>query len=540
VKSPAFLAAALLLAVPALAQSLPVDVYRKHVETLAQPAWRGRGSGERGNEAAARYIAEHFKRAGLKPLTKGYLQPFTFAYGLSSGRNNRLTLSGHGESRRYRAGRDFTPWALSASKSVSGELQAGLESGEARGKVVLLEAEKTDARSLAGPVAKAREAGAVGVLVSVPSPDLADALSDTDPASADVGIPVLLVPRLLAGTWRGAPAGVKVALSAEVRHETRRTANIVGVREGTDPALKSEFVVIGAHMDHLGMGGISSLDASRKPAIHHGADDNASGTAALLGIAQSLPPTKRSVLFIAFSGEERGLLGSKHYVEHPLVPLEKTVAMFNLDMVGRLRQNKLSALGVGTGDAWPTLLDDANKTALFSLSRDEGSFGGSDHQSFAAKKIPVLFFFTGLHEDYHKPTDTPEKIDPEGIARIAALTGNLAGRVADANMRIAFQEVASAPGPGRMRARASLGTVPEYGQGIVGVLLGGVRPGSPAEKAGLKAGDILIRFAGKTVRNIEEYTALLGEAQPGQLVELVVLREGKEVTLSATLAESRR
>ncbi len=512
-----------------VAQVAPVE-YRTFVETLAQPQWRGRGSGERGNEAAARFVAGVFQKAGLKPLRKNFLQPFTFAYGLSSGKNNRLTVNGT----RYRAGIDFTPWALSSSGAFSGSLALGLD-GDVSGKVVLLRPESGDFRSIAGLVAQAREKKAVAALF-VRKDSSASGLGDADPASADAGIPVLQVSSLVA---QGFKIGQSVTLSADVRHEKRTTANIIGLREGTDPVLKHEVVVIGAHMDHLGMGGISSLDPSRKPAIHPGADDNASGTAAVLGLAKSLPPTKRSVLFICFSGEERGLLGSQFYVNNPLIPLEKTVAMLNLDMVGRLKNNKLSALGVGTGDVWPAYLDDVNLSAKFQLSRDEGSFGGSDHQSFAAKSVPVLFFFTGLHEDYHRPSDTPDKIDADGIARIASLTGMLAQKIADAPTRPTFQQVAVAS-PGRTRARASLGSIPEYGTSVVGVLLGGVRPGSPAEKAGLQAGDVIVKLGGKTVRNIEEYTALLGDLSPGDTVEIVVQRAGKEVTVKATLAESKR
>ncbi len=514
-------------AAQSVAQVAPVE-YRTFVETLAQPAWRGRGSGERGNEAAARFVAGVFQKAGLTPLTKNYLQPFSFAYGLSSGKNNRLSVAG----KRLKSGQDFTPWALSSSGAASGVLAVGLD-GDVSGKVVLLRPESSDFRSVAGLVAQAREKKAVAVLLALKTPSV---LGDADPASADAGIPVLQVSSLVA---QGFQAEQRASVSADVRHEKRTTANIIGLREGTDPVLKHEVVVIGAHMDHLGMGGISSLDPSRKPAIHPGADDNASGTAAVLGLAKSLPPAKRSVLFICFSGEERGLLGSQFYVNNPLIPLNKTVAMLNLDMVGRLKNNKLSALGVGTGDVWPAYLDDVNLSAKFQLSRDEGSFGGSDHQSFAAKSVPVLFFFTGLHEDYHRPSDTPEKIDADGIARIASLTGALAEKIADAPTRPKFQQVAVAS-PGRTRARASLGSIPEYGTSVVGVLLGGVRPGSPAEKAGLQAGDVIVKLGGKTVRNIEEYTALLGDFSPGDTVEIVVQRAGKEVTLKATLAESRR
>lgn len=521
-----------------LAPSVHAQSARELVEKLAAPAWRGRGSGEKGNEAAAKFVAEQFQKAGLKPLAPGYLQPFSFAYALTAGKNNRLTVGG----KRYRAGVEFEPHPLSGTGAASGALVFGLEGGDVTGKVVVLEPQSADSNALAGQIGTARDKKAAAVLV-VPALGAGNALREADPSSADAAIPVLLVKKNVADAWKSLSGPVNVTLAAEVRHEKRVTSNVIGILEGSDPLLKNEYVVVGGHLDHLGMGGTHSLAADRTPRIHPGADDNASGTAGVILAARQLAGSslrpRRSVIFMGFSGEELGLLGSQHYVNHPLVPLDKTVAMFNLDMIGRLRNNKLSALGVGTAAQWPELLDAANATAKFSLSRDEGSFGGSDHQSFAAKNVPVLFFFTGLHEDYHRPSDTPDKIDGAGIERIATLTASLARTVADTPVRPTFQQVTVAA-PGRTRARASLGSIPEYGVEVVGVLLSGVRPGSPAEKAGLQAGDVIVKFGGRTVRNIEEYTAALGEFSPGDTVEIVVTRGGKEVTVKATLAESKR
>ena len=520
-----------------VAPSAHAQSAKELVEKLAAPAWRGRGSGEKGNEAAARFVAEQFKKAGLKPLAPGYLQPFSFAYALTAGKNNRLTVAGT----RYRAGVEFQPHPLSGTGTATGALVFGLE-GDVTGKIVVLEPQTADANALAGQLGSARDKKAAAVLV-VPATGAGNGLSEADPSSADAAIPVLIVKKTVADAWKTRSSSVNVTLSAEVRHEKRVTSNVIGILEGSDPLLKNEYVVVGGHLDHLGMGGTHSLASDRSPAIHPGADDNASGTAGVIlaarELAQSGLKPRRSVIFMGFSGEELGLLGSQHYVSHPLVPLDKTVAMFNLDMIGRMKNNKLSALGVGTAAQWPELLERANATAKFTLSRDEGGFGGSDHQSFAAKNVPVLFFFTGLHEDYHRPSDTADKIDAAGIERIATLTASLARTVADTPARPTFQQVTVAS-PGRTRARASLGSIPEYGQDIVGVLLGGVRPGSPAEKAGLQAGDIIVKLGGKSVRNIEEYTAALGEFAPGDTVEIVVTRAGKDVTVRATLAESKR
>ncbi|MFY7951966.1 MAG: M28 family peptidase [Armatimonadaceae bacterium] len=380
-----------------------------------------------------------------------------------------------------------------------------------------------------------------------------------DLASTDAGIPIVMVLRETAAGWlRGSgrsleslesdsktiATSLNCNLSLAVRKVVKTTANVAGWLEGSDPALKDEVVVVGAHMDHLGMGGSHSLADEKTPQIHPGADDNASGTSAVMALASELSRPayrpRRSVLFLCFSGEELGLLGSAHYVRNPLVPIEKTIAMLNMDMVGRMKDNQLSVIGSGTGSSWDSILDGLGAAKEFTLRKDEGGFGGSDHQSFANAKVPILFFFTGLHADYHKPSDTPEKINAADTARIASFVGKVTRAVADNPVRPEFRVVQAPASPGRMRARASLGTVPEYAAGVVGVLLGGVRPGSPAEKAGLKAGDILIEFAGRPVRNVEEYTFALSEHGPGETVSIKVKRGEAIVEVKAVLAESRR
>jgi Zn-dependent M28 family amino/carboxypeptidase len=324
------------------------------------------------------------------------------------------------------------------------------------------------------------------------------------------------------------------------------THNVIGVLPGTDPKLSKEVVVVGAHLDHLGMGGASSLSDSKSPAIHHGADDNASGTSALIEIASILSSPanrpKRTVVFIAFSGEELGLLGSVHYVKNPVYAIKDTVAMVNLDMVGRMKdKSRLSLIGVKTSPGWESVVSPLVKRSGLNVVLEDSTSGGSDHQPFQAAKVPVTFFFTGLHADYHRPSDTVDKLDIDGIAKVSQLAARVVERVADARERLVFSEPpAAAGGSSTMRAKASLGTIPEYGAGVIGVLVGGVRAGSPAEKAGLQAGDILVGFAGKTIRSIEEYTAALGEANPGDVVELKVDRKGKILLMKATLAESRR
>ena len=313
--------------------------------------------------------------------------------------------------------------------------------------------------------------------------------------------------------------------------------------EGSDSTLKSEYIVIGGHMDHLGMGGPFSLAKDHAKAIHHGADDNASGAIGVVQLATyfgSLPANqrpKRSLIFICFSGEELGLLGSDFYVKHPIIPLAQTPAMLNMDMIGRMVGTKLTIIGTGTATEWNPLLDNLNKSSSFEISRSENGFGGSDHQSFYNAGLPVLFFFTNLHADYHTPTDTIEKINTEGEARVLTLVANATRRIADMPSRPTFQKLKVVENSGGARGfRVYFGSIPDYAAQVEGVQLSGVREGSPAATAGLQTGDILIRFAGKSIRGVEDYSIALGENKPGDVVEVVFIRAGKKMTVKVTLA----
>ena len=344
------------------------------------------------------------------------------------------------------------------------------------------------------------------------------------------------------------------ALVIDLEKETVDAYNVIGVIEGRDPQLKREAIVIGAHYDHLGHGGQGSLEAN-STAIHFGADDNASGTSAIIELARRFAKekdNKRTIIFIAFSGEEEGLLGSKYYVEHPVFPLENTVAMINLDMVGRLKDNKLTIGGIGTAAEMKSLVENTNKlpltvsggmggkeqwsyaenTALFKLQLNEDGFGPSDHSSFYGKKIPVLFFFTGTHLDYHKPSDTADKINYAGLLKITDYIEQIAKQI-DQNPKRPTYEVAKSSGTmgGRRGFNVSLGTIPSYGDSTDGLVLDGVRDNSPAAKAGLKAGDKIVKLAGHDVRNVQDYTFVLGEMKAGEEYEVVIMRGAERSTL---------
>lgn len=580
---------------------------RTHVEYLASDTLEGRGAGTSGSDAAANYIAREFRRYGLEPggPDGSYFLPFSVTTGVELGPNNLLeaarTAGGEpGEAWRGTAPVDFTPFSFSGSGAATGGVAFvgyGIEAPDhgyddylgmdVTGKVVIAlryepreGAEKgalgdfrpsrhSDIR-LKATVARDHGAAAF-VLVTGPlrHEDEGDALEaprGRGTIGGDVGIPAIHVRRGLVAEWlsgvgfdlasiqerldrdlRGGSfsiPGLTVRVTTDLVVRKSKTSNVVGVLRGAHPSLASEAIVVGAHYDHLGRGGEGSLAPAEEGSIHNGADDNASGTAALLEVARVFAragaPPRRSIVFAAFSGEEMGLLGSADYVKRPTVPIEKTVAMINLDMVGRLRDGSLLVGGVGTSPAFPGLVREAAAGLDLSIQEKSDGMGPSDHQSFYSKDVPVLFLFTGLHEDYHKPSDDPSRVNAEGARTVARFAQRLAHALAMAETRPPFsktREVAAAPA-GDMGAhrKASLGTVPDYAESEEGVLLADVRPGSPAEKAGLRRGDVIVRFEGKVVKNVYDYTYALSARKPGDVVEIVVLREGKEVAVSATLA----
>jgi Zn-dependent M28 family amino/carboxypeptidase len=401
--------------------------------------------------------------------------------------------------------------------------------------------------------------------------------------------------------------GVVLNLTTDVVRKDAPAANVVGVLEGSDAKLKSEVIVLGAHYDHLGRGGEGSL-AGREGEVHHGADDNASGTAGLLELARLFAAERgrmrRTVVFVAFGGEEEGLIGSSHYVQNPALPLEQTVAMLNMDMIGRLRGGALNVGGVGTAAELRSIVEEANRvykvtldpsitggrggaaapsegdgkkgkdgevkaregrpaqartpaeppivvtgtngrpavTAApaerFALRLSEDGFGPSDHSSFYARRVPVLFFFTGSHEDYHKPSDTADRVNYEGEAQVLQLVRDIVLRLQERDARPTYA-VAKAEANTRTTFRVSLGTVPSYGESTDGLKLDAVREGSPAAAAGLKAGDKIVKLAGREIRNVYDYTQALSEMKAGREYEVELLRDGQRLTLKITPAERK-
>lgn len=581
----------------------------RHIQFLASDKLEGRRAGTAAADEAANYIANEFRSYGLKPASSaGLLQPFTFVSGVKLGEQNIFQINEGDENRSYKVGQDYMPLAFSSSESAEGEivfLHYGISAPElqydnyrdvdVKGKIVMIlrgspEGDNPHGRfasytepglEIQNKTLKAREKGARGIIfISEEKIFQHDRLSRLhhDLNFLDAGIPVIVISNQVANHifsnqhpsqtedtrvkrdhvdrvnsygFSFPLKNISARFKTDVIKINGKSANVVGILQGSDPRLANEYVVIGAHYDHLGLGGSESLAAVPEGQIHHGADDNASGTSGLLELARVLAKDrakiKRSVMFIAFSGEELGLLGSGAYTKTPLVPLASTVAMLNMDMVGRLRNGSLFVGGVGTSPAWKELLEKLNGTAeahasglgngsgsRFQLSFGQDGFGPSDHQSFYVRDVPVLFFFTGTHDDYHKPSDTADKINSEGVSQVAEFVREVAVSVANEPHRIAFNRVKVESKPTSGGFRVYLGTVPNYSDQSDGMKLDGVRAGSPAERAGLRAGDMVVKLGKTAIKNVYDYTYALGELRAGEEVEITIRREGREMALKIT------
>jgi len=332
---------------------------------------------------------------------------------------------------------------------------------------------------------------------------------------------------------------ISVSISTDVREIQGKSVNVGAYLEPTNNKYPDQYLVIGAHFDHLGWGGDNSLYKG-EPAIHNGADDNASGTSGLLELAEKFVSIKnqidRKIVFIAFSGEELGLLGSSYVVNNFPLPIENDIAMINLDMIGRLNdKNNLIVGGTGTSSKWKNILDDKNEYDFNLTFNDEG-FGPSDHSSFYGKKVPVLFFFTDLHSDYHKPADDAEKINSSGEEKVLRYVYDVAQTILNSDSRPDYISVERKDTGKMTGTKVYVGTAPDFASSEVeGYKLGGVTDGSPAAKAGLQAGDIITKFGEKKISNIYDFTYALGDFVPGDKVTVIVKRGEEELTVEVEL-----
>jgi membrane-associated protease RseP (regulator of RpoE activity) len=535
------------------------------VRYLADDALQGREIGTPGAHCAAEYIAARFRAMGLRPGAAGgsFFQAFPIRSGAAFGPTNDLVVFG----RTWKQGRDWVPFGFSASTLVEAPLAywgTGLSKPgdptdrfshmDVAGKVLVVEwgdPESPSGRSMrADPHFKATVAAArhaAGVLVLLP--DGMELPSPESETRNPLAIPVAAVAAPMAATLReAAEAGAAARFQTDVHPTMSEAHNVVAVLPGSDPTLAAETIIVGGHFDHLGWGGEGALDPDVH-AIHNGADDNASGTAGVLEIAGKLaagPPLERTVVFVTFTGEERGLWGSAYYVAHPTVDLSKAVAMLNLDMVGRMVNDQLTVFGMGTAKEWDGLVKEVNGGLAqpMTLGFSPDGYGPSDHSSFYAAHIPVLHFFTGTHADYHRATDDWQKIVPGGIDRVtdlaAGIVRHLAGTADTSPMSVTFVEQAPPPAPSNASERSQgygpyLGTIPDMTPRDFGVRLTGVREGSPAEQAGLRAGDVIVAFDGKAIADLYAYAYALRDKKPGDVVKIVVERDGKRMTVNAVL-----
>jgi Peptidase family M28/PDZ domain/PA domain len=593
----------LLASAPLWADEAAEARLKKDITFLASDECEGRGVGTKGLDLAADYVAGQFAAAGLKPGARegSYFQSFPYSRGAQLDGPATLVLDGPlGQTVTLKAGSDFQVSGLSGSGKVAAPVvfvgygvtapaigyddYAGVD---VKGKIVIAlrkvprwtskdapfdGSRKDQHADMENKQALATINGALALILVNDSSDLADGdklipYAQLSRGVATFSLPFVQLRRNLAEEMFTASVGLglreleqsinrdlkprsvplpgwKVSLDVHVKRTVIPVKNIVGVLEGSGPLAK-ETLVIGAHYDHLGYGGPGSLAKNKDKAIHHGADDNGSGTTALMELARRFGADKnregRRLVFIAFTAEESGLIGSRYYCRrHPLFPLNDTVAMVNLDMVGRLRtddksgKGKLLIEGAGTAKSFDAMLEGLNPG--FQLSKRPGAsglFGSSDHESFYDAHVPVVFLWTGTHEDYHRPSDTSDKINVNGMSRIVDYAQKIVAKLSTDTARPEYVAIAPLFTPGKSKG-PRLGIMPDYEADKEGVVVGGVGKGGPAEKGGLKAGDLIVAIAGKTVTNMNTYMAIMAQQTADQAIEVAVLRDGKKLLLKVT------
>jgi hypothetical protein len=572
----------------ALKRDITIKELQGHVRYLASDELKGRMTGSDGDSLAAEYIRTDMKSIGMVPLTGDGFQRFSVTKKIASGKDNLLKIT----DKEFSEGKDFMPSAFSSDTGLESEVVfAGYgfnisndsikwndyEKLNVKGKWVLLLRADPESESPQSPYISyssdrnksllAKDMGAAGVLlVSGPVFDPKDAFEPLSAAGNSVGIPVLRIKKevadlILAKSYATVEAlekrinlikkpqsfytNVSLTGKAEIIKENATTRNVVMVLPGEDDKLKDEYIVIGAHFDHLGMGGTgSSSRAVDTVGVHHGADDNASGVGMMLELIEKFASTKgshkRSIIGIAFTGEEMGLLGSKYFAEDPGIDLSKVNVMINLDMVGRLRDSSrlMQIGGVGTAVELKSLIYSVTDTSELRLTLSEEGYGPSDHSSFYGKNIPVLFYSTGAHLDYHTPQETYDKINYEGMKYISSSIYKATSALSSSSERLQFREA----GPkveasrGMRRRGVTLGIMPDFAGNIKnGLRADFVTPGKPAALGGMKKGDIITAIEGKPVNNIDDYMFRMSQLKAGQTISVEILRNNKKEVLLVQL-----
>ncbi len=553
-----------------------------HVNFLASDSLKGRFPGTPESDIAAKYIRDQLLHFGYQPLADNGLQAFEIVSSQKLGEGNTLAVG----NRDFELGKDFTVLSISSNEKVSAKVtfvgyglsvdQDGLKKDDykninikGRWALMLLGAPNSKYDFYSRYQSKAivaRDKGAKGVIfVANSTIDEGSELMPFALRETSVGIPCIQVSRAVVNEYMhkenrdlatveknladdtntiNYESEYVVTANTNIKSIQVNTYNVVMKLEGSDPLLKNESIVIGAHYDHLGFGGRGS--GSRRPnehAIHNGADDNASGVALVMLLAEKLAKQKeqlkRSIVVALFGAEEQGIVGSKYLVSHTPDEAGKMIAMLNFDMVGRLNEERrLQISGVGTFTQGEDLVKSANNPDSLKLSLSKGGFGPSDHASFYAKQIPVLYFTTGVHMDYHTPYDTPEKIDYKGMHSTELLTEDIVKQLANLATAPIYQHAGDSDMStgSHSRFKVTLGIIPDFtSSGSDGVRADVISEGKPADKAGMKAGDVIVGINKKVVYNIQDYMQRLSELNAGDVAKVIVKRGGEEVTLQVQL-----
>ncbi|WP_157986396.1 M20/M25/M40 family metallo-hydrolase [Chitinophaga alhagiae] len=496
-----------------------------HVNYLASDKLEGRRTGTPGEQLAAAYIAEQMKAAGLSPRgSEGYLQVFTVREGKEAGPKTRLLVN-----QQPQAADRFIPLPFSAEKAAKGEVLPGVNDLD---NVWLIDVKTAEDMNPHAPmefyIKKTKEAkqnGATGVIFFNGPENTREVTRWLDEKTSPQPIPALWAGPELSKTFSADDAnGFQVDFEVDFKPSKRTGTNVVGYIDNGAPAT----VVLGAHYDHLGYGEDHNSMAPSEKAIHNGADDNASGTAALLELGRLLKSSglkKNNYVLVAFSGEELGLFGSKYFVENGGIAAKDMNYMVNMDMVGRLTDDKgLQIGGIGTSPAWGPILKSTVPSSI-KVSYDSSGTGPSDHTSFYRKDVPVLFFFTGTHTDYHKPGDDAAKINYDGSLKIVKLVYNIVEKT-NGQQKLAFSKTRERQ-MSNTRFSVTLGIMPDYTFSQGGVRVEAVSDGKPAQKAGIAPGDVIFQLGSNAVSDVESYMGALSAFKAGDSTTVKVKR-GKE------------
>ena len=555
---------------------------KDHITYLASDELEGRMTGTKQLYIAAEYLKKEFESYGLKPLFNGsYFQEYPFMEKLELSNSNSFSIKDNNKNLVTNTviSQDFTPLSFTDNLSVTSDLVFagyGISAKDLNyddyanidvdGKIVIVFRNHPDMKSphskfeqyssLRYKSTTARDNGAKGIIFLNTNNKKDDPLIELkyDNAAKITGISAVSLKKELLNfiplndlqneiDSTLTPKSFDInnftaSISTEVLEIQGKSVNVGGYIDPVSEKFKDEYVVIGAHFDHLGWGSQNSLYMG-EPSIHNGADDNASGTSGLLELAEKYSSIKdklnRKLVFIAFSGEELGLLGSSYVANNFPLPIENDITMINMDMIGRLNDKKdLIVYGTGTSSKWKNILDDKNNYDLNLTFNDEG-FGPSDHSSFYGKKVPVLFFFTGTHTDYHKPSDDADKINADGEEKVLKYVYDVVTSIINSDERPDYISVERKDTGKMTGTRVYVGTVPDFAGDVDGYKLGGVTDGSPAAKAGLLAGDIIVQFGDKKISNIYDFTYALGNYVPGDKVNVLVKRGDEELIFEVEL-----